>query len=290
MFMFDFGIKYVNLQFLEFKSAKQFYFMKKLTLLLFIVTAIFVFVGCTNSKNVAYMQGAGESDFAGYAQTTPLYDAKILPKDLLTITVSATDPEAVQPFNLTVPSLTTGTTTYSQPSLQAYLVDNNGQINFPVIGMITVGGLTKRQAEEKIVELLSTYLKESPLVTVKFVNYKISVLGEVARPNTFTIANEKVNIFEALAMAGDMTIWGRRDNVKIIREDVDGNKSVVILDLNDRDVIFSPNYYLQQNDVVYVEPNKTKAKNSEIGSATGIWLSATSILISVATLLINVMK
>ena len=290
MFMFDFGVKYVNLQFLEFKSAKQFNFMKKLTLLLFIVTAIFVFAGCTNSKNVAYMQGAGESDFAGYAQTTPLYDAKILPKDLITITVSATDPEAVQPFNLTVPSLTTGTTTYSQPSLQAYLVDNNGQINFPVIGMISVGGLTKRQAEEKVVGLLSTYLKELPLVTVKFVNYKISVLGEVARPNTFTIANEKVNIFEALAMAGDMTIWGRRDNVKIIREDVDGNKSVVILDLNDRDVIFSPNYYLQQNDVVYVEPNKTKAKNSEIGSATGIWLSATSILISVATLLINVMK
>ena len=272
------------------KSAKYFNFMKKLSLLFFFVTAILIFNGCSSSKNVAYIQGAGEGDAFGYAQTTPLYDAKILPKDLLTITVSATDPEAVQPFNLTVPSLTTGTSTYSQPSLQAYLVDNNGQINFPVIGMITVGGLTKRQAEEKIAGLLLKYLKESPLVTVKFVNYKISVLGEVARPNTFTIANEKVNIFEALAMAGDMTIWGRRDNVKIIREDVNGNKNVVLMNLNDRDIIFSPNYYLQQNDVVYVEPNKTKAKNSEIGSATGIWLSATSILISVATLLINVLK
>lgn len=270
--------------------------MKQLTLLLFFVTAILILTACSNTKNVAYIQGAGESRGAGEGevsqqkQVTPLYDAKILPKDLLTITVSATDPEAVQPFNLTVPSLTTGTSTYSQPSLQAYLVDNNGQINFPVVGMITVGGLTKRQAEEKIVELLATYLKESPLVTVKFVNYKISVLGEVARPNIFTIANEKVNIFEALAMAGDMTIWGRRDNVKIIREDVAGNQNVILLNLNDRDIIYSPNYYLQQNDVVYVEPNKTKAKNSEIGSATGIWLSGTSILISVATLLINVLK
>ena len=127
-------------------------------------------------------------------------------------------------------------------------------------------------------------------MTVKFVNYKISVLGEVARPNTFTIQNEKVNVFEALAMAGDMTIWGRRDNVKIIREDEVGNKRVIMMNLNDRDVIFNPNFYLQQNDVVYVEPNKVKAQNSEIGSATGIWFSATSILISVATLLINVLK
>ena len=259
-------------------------------LLFSLLFVIIILSGCTSSKNVAYFQGVGEGDMLEYVQTTPLYDAKILPKDLITITVMATDPEAVQPFNLTVPALSTGTSTYSQPSLQAYLVDNNGQINFPVIGMITLSGLTKRQAEEKIVGLLTKYLKETPVVTVKFVNYKISVLGEVARPNTFTIQNEKVNILEALAMAGDMTIWGRRDNVKIIREDVNGNKNIILMNLNDRDIIFSPYYYLQQNDVVYVEPNKTKAKNSEIGSATGIWLSATSILISVATLLVNVLK
>lgn len=263
--------------------------MKKLYLIPFAVLTIWL-AGCTASKNVAYIQGAGEGDDEAFVQSTPLYDARIMPKDLLTITVSATDPEAVQPFNLTVPSLTTGTTTYSQPSLQAYLVDNRGQINFPVLGMVTLTGLTKREAELKIGDLLAKYLKEPPVVTVKFVNYKISVLGEVARPNTFTISNEKVNIFEALAMAGDMTIWGRRDNVKIIREDAMGNQRVIVMNLNDRNIIYSPYYYLQQNDVVYVEPNKTKAKNSEIGSATNIWLSATSIMISVATLLINVLK
>lgn len=272
----------------EMIKNKKFY--NKNLLLFSFVTAIILLSGCSSAQKVAYIQGAGEGDISQLTQFTPLYDAKILPKDLITITVSATDPEAAQPFNLTVPSLTTGTTTYSQPSLQAYLVDNKGQINFPVVGMITISGLTKREAEEKVAGLLSKYLIEPPVVTVKFVNYKISVLGEVARPNTFTIANEKVNILEALAMAGDMTIWGRRDNVKIIREDISGNKSVILMNLNDRDIIYSPYYYLQQNDVVYVEPNKTKAKNSEIGSATGIWLSATSIIISVATLLINVLK
>lgn len=264
--------------------------MKRFLYFISIVSIVLTLASCNASKKVAYIQGAGEDDMSEYMQSTPLYDAKIMPKDLLTITVSATDPEAVKPFNLTVPSLTTGTSTYSQPSLQAYLVDNNGQINFPVIGLITLSGLTKSEAEQKVTGLLSKYLKEQPVVTVKFVNYKISVIGEVARPNTFTIVNEKVNIFEALAMAGDMTIWGKRENVKIIREDVSGNKKVVVLNLNDPSVIYSPFYYLQQNDVVYVEPNETKAKNSEIGSATSLWLSGTSILISIATLLINVLK
>lgn len=258
---------------------------------LFLVTILILWLaGCTASKNVAYIQGAGEEDADEYMQSTPLYDARILPKDLLTITVTATDPEAVQAFNLTVPSRTTGLSTYSQPQLQPYLVDNSGQVNFPILGMITLSGLTKREAELKITDLLGKYLKEPPVVTVSFVNYKISVLGEVARPNTFTISNEKVNILEALAMAGDMTIWGRRDNVKIIREDAQGNQRVIMMNLNDRNIIYSPYYYLQQNDVVYVEPNKTKARNSDIGSATGIWLSATSVIISVATLLVNVLR
>jgi polysaccharide export outer membrane protein len=200
--------------------------MNKLFYLISSIIIILGVISCNSAKNVAYIQGAGENDMAGYVQTSPMYDARILPKDLLTITVSATDPEAVKPFNLTVPSLTTGSSTYSQPALQKYLVDNNGQINFPVLGMVTLSGLTKREAETKITGLLQKYLKEPPVVTVSFVNYKISVLGEVARPNTFTIVNEKVNIFEALAMAGDMTIYGKRDNVKVIREDAASSRII----------------------------------------------------------------
>ncbi len=267
---------------------KRYYTLHLLAAL--VMTALLA--GCGSSEKIAYLQGTEQMSAEEFAVATTLYDARILPKDLLTVVVSTTDPEASKPFNLVMPTISQGITTSasSQGQLQTYLVDNNGQIEFPVVGMITVKGLTKREAEEKVKGLLATYLKEEPVVTVRFVNYKISVIGEVARPNTFTIQNEKVNVMEALAMAGDMTIWGRRDNVKILREDAEGNKRVIMMNLNDPYVIFHPDFYLQQNDVVYVEPNKVKAKNSEIGSATGIWLSATSIMISVATLLINVLK
>lgn len=267
---------------------KRYYTLHLLAAL--VMTALLA--GCGSSEKIAYLQGTERMSAEEFAVATTLYDARIMPKDLLTVVVSTTDPEASKPFNLVMPTISQGITTSasSQGQLQTYLVDNNGQIEFPVVGMITVKGLTKRKAEEKVKGLLATYLKEEPVVTVRFVNYKISVIGEVARPNTFTIQNEKVNVMEALAMAGDMTIWGRRDNVKILREDAEGNKRVIMMNLNDPYVIFHPDFYLQQNDVVYVEPNKVKAKNSEIGSATGIWLSATSIMISVATLLINVLK
>ena len=267
---------------------KRYYTLHLLAAL--VMTALLA--GCGSSEKIAYLQGTERMSAEEFAVATTLYDARIMPKDLLTVVVSTTDPEASKPFNLVMPTISQGITTSasSQGQLQTYLVDNNGQIEFPVVGMITVKGLTKREAEEKVKGLLATYLKEEPVVTVRFVNYKISVIGEVARPNTFTIQNEKVNVMEALAMAGDMTIWGRRDNVKILREDAEGNKRVIMMNLNDPYVIFHPDFYLQQNDVVYVEPNKVKAKNSEIGSATGIWLSAPSIMISVATLLINVLK
>jgi polysaccharide export outer membrane protein len=182
--------------------------------------------------------------------------------------------------------------TYSQPVLQSYLVDNDGTIDFPVIGKITVGGLTKSQTEQLIVEKIRPYMAatENPIVTVRMVNYKISVLGEVARPGMFTVANEKISILEALAQAGDLTIYGVRDRVKLIREDAMGKKEIHTLNLNDANIISSPYYYLQQNDIVYVEPNKVKAQNSSVGSMTTLWFSATSILISLTSLLYNILK
>ena len=133
-------------------------------------------------------------------------------------------------------------------------------------------------------------MKESPIVTVRMANYKISVLGEVARPGTFTVGNEKVNILEALAMAGDMTVYGIRDNVKLIREDATGKREIITLNLNNADLVLSPYYYLRQNDILYVTPNKTKAKNSDIGSSTTLWFSATSILVSIASLIVNIVR
>lgn len=254
--------------------------------------AIFLLASCQSYKKVPYLQ-----DVAVVEQTVQqenLYDAKIMPKDLLTIVVSCTSPELAIPFNLTVASpasVVAGSSQLTtQPVLQPYLVDNEGKINFPVLGELKVGGLTKREAEQLIVDKLKPYIKEIPIVTVRMVNYKISVLGEVARPGTFTISNEKVNLLEALAMAGDMTVWGVRDNVKLIREGANGKQEIVTLDLNKAETILSPYYWLQQNDIVYVTPNKAKARNSDIGNSTSLWFSATSILVSLASLLVTIFK
>ena len=255
-----------------------------------IVLLAFVMTGCQSYKKVPYLQDA-EAVSHG-VQNEQLYDAKIMPKDLLTIVVSCTSPELAAPFNLTVATQGNVASNYTtaQPVLQQYLVDNEGKINFPVLGELKVGGLTKKEAEQLIIEKLKPYIKETPIVTVRMVNYKISVLGEVARPGTFTISNEKVNLLEALAMAGDMTVWGVRDNVKLIRESADGKQEIITLDLNSAETILSPYYWLQQNDIVYVTPNKAKARNSDIGSSTSLWLSATSILVSLASLLVTIFR
>lgn len=256
------------------------------------MVALFLFASCQSYKKVPYLQDV--EVVTGVAQQENLYDAKIMPKDLLTIMVSCTSPELAIPFNLTVASpasITAGNAQLTtQPVLQPYLVDNDGKINFPVLGELEVGGLTKKEAEQLIIEKLKPYIKETPIVTVRMVNYKISVLGEVARPGTFTISNEKVNLLEALAMAGDMTVWGVRDNVKLIREGANGRQEIVTLDLNSAETIISPYYWLQQNDIVYVTPNKAKARNSDIGNSTSLWFSATSILVSLASLLVTIFK
>ena len=248
--------------------------------------------GCTSYKNVPYLQNPEAVN--QYDKEIPLYDAKIMPKDLLSITINTTDPQAAAPFNLTVqtpmnaalPNINTTT----QPTLQQYLVINDGEIDFPVLGRLKVGGLTKNQAEDLIREGLQPYLKEKPIVTVRMANYKISVLGEVARPGSFTVSNEKVNVLEALAMAGDMPVYGVRTDVKLIREDATGKREIIPLDLTKSDLVLSPYFYLKQNDILYVTPNKTKAKSSDIGTTTTTWISATSILISLASLIVTILR
>lgn len=256
------------------------------------VCAVIVILGsCGSSKEVAYFQN---SDSVDLTKSKFLYDARIMPKDILTITVSTTDDEAALPFNLTVPTPYTANqrSTYSQAMLQSYLVDNEGNIDFPKIGTVKLGGLTKSEAEKLIQEKIKPYMSEyeNPIVTVRMSNYKISVLGEVQKPGMYNVSNEKITILEALAQAGDLTIYGVRNNVKLIREDATGEKTIHVLNLNDANIINSPYYYLQQNDIVYVEPNKVKAQNSSVGSMTTLWFSATSILISLTSLLYNILK
>ncbi len=268
--------------------------MYKKTIQLSVILSLITVVlsSCVSHKNVPYFQN---SDFVDLSQSEYLYDAKIMPKDILTITVSTVNPEASAPFNLIVRSTlssTSSTIGTTGGSLQPYLVDNDGCINFPVLGSLKVGGLSKKQCEKMIHDKLLPYMNatENPVVTVRMSNYKIAVLGEVARPGMFTVGNEKINILEALAQAGDLTIYGVREKVKLIRENAKGKKDIQSLNLNDAKIINSPYYYLQQNDIVYVEPNKVKARNSDIGQSTTLWFSATSILISLTSLLYNILK
>ena len=248
-------------------------------------------MSCGSTKKITYFQNIPDVDFK---QSRYLYDAKIMPKDVLSITVSTVNPEAAAPFNQTVPTVLSSSSqsTYNNSLMQSYLVDNNGNIDYPVVGTITVGGLTKSECEQLVLSKIRPYINENerPLVTVRMFNYKISVLGEVNRPGMFTVGNEKITIYEALAQAGDLTIYGVRDNVKLLREDATGQKEIHILNLNDANLVTSPYYYLQQNDVVYVEPNKVKSRNSAVGATTSLWFSATSILISLTSLLYNILK
>ena len=265
--------------------------MKKFYLLFSLAGSLLLLTSCGSTKDVAYFQN---SEYFDSESSKYLYDARIMPKDVLTITVSTVHPEAAVPFNLTVPTPFSQNTrsTYSQPMLQNYLVDNNGFIDYPIIGSINVGGLTKSACEKLIHDKIMPYMNanENPIVTVRMSSYSISVLGEVNRPGSYQVGREKINVLEALAQAGDLTIYGVRDKVKLIREDATGRKEIHTLNLNDANIISSPYYYLQQNDIVYVEPNKVKAQNSSVGSMTTLWFSATSILISLTSLLYNILK
>jgi polysaccharide export outer membrane protein len=266
--------------------------MKKLSFFAFAMLAVLLLSSCKASKNVAYIQN---SDSISYEQSRFLYDARIMPKDQLTISVNTVDPEVSMPYNLLLQnSYTQGRTvsTSGGGTLMPYLVDNDGYINFPVIGRLHVSGLTKSECENLILEKIRRYMAEdqNPVVTVRMSSYSISVLGEVNKPGSFQVAREKINILEALAQAGDLTIYGVRENVKLIREDSKGKKQIYHINLNDANLLTSPYYYLQQNDIVYVEPNKVKARNSSIGQSTTLWISATSILVSIAALVVNILK
>ena len=249
-----------------------------------VVTMILMMVGCGSSKEVAYWQNI---DSISLAASKGLYDAKIMPKDELTILVQTTDPLTSEPFNLR----STGQTS-SKNQITGYLVDNDGMINFPIVGKIHVAGLTKTECEDLIKSKIQPYLArtENPLVSVRTSSYRITVIGEVNRPGVIPVATEKISLVEALAEAGDMTIYGKRDNVLLVREDKSGEKHKVRLNMNDANIINSPYYYLQQNDIVYVEPHKVKARNTFFGSNTSIFYSVIGITTSLVSLLITVLR
>lgn len=247
--------------------------------------------GCTSYKKSLYLQNENVLNESLEGQ---LYDFRIMPKDELTIVVSTTDPEASAPFYRKIgqskESANSSNTGMQNADLLSYLVDNNGCIDFPVLGMIKVMGLSNRECEALLRQKLQPYLKEVPNVTVRTSNYKFSVLGEVGKPGTYTTDAEKVTIFEALAQAGDMTLFSIRDDVQLLREDSTGVRRVYHLNLNEADVAQSPYFYLQQNDVVYVKPTRAKVRTNTFNSNSSMWITLLSIVTSVTSLVLAISK
>ena len=256
----------------------------------FLVLSILLLTSCMSTKNVTYFQNKDQIDLTLSKQ---LYDAKIMPKDILQIQVFSMTPEASEPFNLVKSgSTTTTTSSTTQNSVYNYLVDNDGTVVMPIIGTVQVGGLDMREAEQLIKRKIQPYLSESEnvVVHVRMMNYKYAILGGVNRPGLYTTQNEKVSILEAIAQAGDLTTFAYRDRIFLIRENAEGQKEYHQLNINDANIVSSPYFYLQQNDVIYVEPRKIEARNSFISANTTIWFSLTSSLMSIATFIIALSK
>jgi len=269
--------------------------MKKSFILFSLLTLLF---SCARYKDVPYFQNAATFDGSKGAM---LYDMTIKPKDELTIFVSCpTDKDAVAMFNRHVPlpldisnqRIGGIRMQQSRGQFHRYLVENDGCIEFPVIGKIKLSHLTIEQANKHIEQKIAPYVQSgaSYQVNTHIDNFEVTVMGEVKSPNTFTVTRNKMTILEALAKAGDMTIYGRRDNVKLLRQQPDGEYSIHEIDMRDANIINSPYYYLQQRDVVYVEPNVAMCQNAEIGTTTRLWLRGTSITIRLGSLLYRVLR
>jgi polysaccharide export outer membrane protein len=252
---------------------------------LFLVLFLF---SCASRKDVVYYQDIDGVTPQGKSNS---YEIKIQPDDLLMIIVSAEDPEIAMPFNLASISIQSPgklDAPTGQQTMQLYLVDANGTIDFPILGKLKISGLTRSEVLSMLQEKIAMYIKK-PIINLRVMNFKVSVQGEVNVPGTFPVASDRITLIEALTMAKDLTIYGKRDNILIIRE-IDGVKSYNRVDITKAEFIHSPFYYLAQNDVVYVEPNKTKINGAAIGPNTGVIISITSILITLITLIITTTK
>jgi polysaccharide export outer membrane protein len=259
---------------------------------LLIVLSVITLSSCSSIKNVQYFKDIPNNKLETVLQNVPYTDLKIHPDDIISVSIQTIDPGATQVLNLgnlqnaAIGSTSAGST--GGQNVSGYLVDQKGNIELPILGMIKVSGLTTEEAREAIRAKAALFLKNAT-VNVRFANFRVNIVGEVAKPATYVISNEKVNILDALALAGDLTIYGRRDNITLIRQEEDGTRKFIRLDLTNSEILTSPYFYLRQNDYIYVEPSKSKVASSDaiqnrnFSIATAIGAS----LISVIAILIS---
>ena len=263
--------------------------MRKFFLLLTLACCL---TACRTYEKINYIQDVKPGEESVIDNFSSI---RIQPRDMISIVVSSRNPELSTLFNLPVISYQAGSE-FSETGLSqrliGYFVSEEGTIEFPILGTIEVKGLSRKETADLIKRKLieGNYIKD-PVVTVQFINFKVAVLGEVTNPGTYTFDGDKLTVLDALGLAKDLTIFGRRDRVFVIREQ-DGKRNIYQLDLRSVDMFKSPAYYLKQNDVVYVEPNNVRAGQSTINEnnvkSVSLWISIGSFLATIATLLVNV--
>ena len=244
---------------------------------LFIISSLLL-VSCASKKDVVYFQNAGDYETIVSDNS---HTNKFKIDDVISINVSTLDPQASMPFNLFKGAEEGG----FRPEQLDYIIDKNGDIDFPVLGAIKIVGLSPEETKQLLTEKLSDYLKD-PIINIRLKNFTISVLGEVARPGTYPVNGEQITVLEAIGLAGDLTIKGIRQNVMVIR-DFNGTKVYTRIDLTQKESLNSPVYYLTQNDIVYVEPNKSAITSSALDNRASIWVSIASVLITSTVLILT---
>ena len=244
----------------------------------FLALSSLLFTSCASKKDVVYFQNAGDYETIVSDNS---HTNKFKIDDVVTINVSTLDPQASLPFNLFKGAEEGGI----RPEQLDYIIDKNGEIDFPVLGAVKIVGLSPEETKTLLKEKLSNYLKD-PIINIRLKNFTVSVLGEVARPGTYPVNGEQITVLEAIGLAGDLTIKGMRKNVMVIR-DFNGTKVYTRIDLTQKESLNSPVYYLTQNDVVYIEPNKSAITSSALDNRASIWVSIASVVITSTVLLVT---
>lgn len=260
--------------------------MRKILVILAISVMAIAFTGCTMTKQLAYFQNIDSVDLT---KGMPAPQTRVKVNDELTILVSSINPKAAEPFNMNLSNTYTNNSMAGN-SAYSYIVDPEGNINFPVLGKLNVLGLTRVEVEDKIASLIKPYFaeEENPVVKVRTSNFKVTIIGE-AGARVVNVTGERLSIVELLAQSGDISMYGKRKNIMLIRENSKGEKMVRRYDINDAEILNSPYYFLEQNDIVYVEPRKIKARSADISSWT-FWTPLTSLALSLSTMIISLTK
>jgi polysaccharide export outer membrane protein len=261
----------------------------------FIVSGFFLcLVSCSTYKNFHYMEDFADTAKPELIKTVPFKSPVIQTDDILSITIQTIDNDVTNMLNssasvnnvsATMPvSSGSAVNPVNQPAnVSGYLVDKDGFVEIPFVGKVHLAGLTTSEAKDALVKEVNKYFNDA-IVNVRYANFKITVMGEVLKPSTYVVPNEKVNIFDALSMAGDMTIYGMKENVLLIRDSLN-NKRLVRLNLNNKDIISSPYFYLQSNDIIYVEPNKYKIASTD--AYRNRYFAIAAMVLTVAVVTIN---